>query len=42
MAKLPILNGGSSVAFLAADRKCAEQFQQVFSMEGLEKRKRLV
>jgi tetratricopeptide (TPR) repeat protein len=41
MAKLPILNGGSSVAFVAADRKCAEQFQQVFSMEGLEKRKRL-
>ena len=41
MAKLPVLNGGSSAAFLAADRKCAEQFQQVFSMEGLEKRKRL-
>jgi tetratricopeptide (TPR) repeat protein len=41
MAKLPILNGGSSVAFLAADRKCAEQFQKAFSMEGLEKRKRL-
>ena len=40
-AKLPILNVGSSVAFLASDRKCAQEFQQVFSMEGMEKGKRI-
>jgi hypothetical protein len=51
MAKLPILNGdlvvqdgkgaGSSLAFLASDQKCAEQFQQALSMEGLGKRQRI-
>jgi hypothetical protein len=52
IAKLPILNVGSnvahfdgaqsaSVAFLASDRKCAQEFQQVFSMEGMEKGKRI-
>jgi len=39
--KLPILNTGSAVAFLASDRKCAQQFQQAFSMDGIEKRKRI-
>ncbi len=27
--------------FIGADRKCSEQFVQVLSMEGLERRKRL-
>ena len=40
-AKLPLLNTETSVAFLASDRKCAQQFQEVFSMEGIEKGKRI-
>lgn len=41
LSKLPLLNSGSPVAFLGADRKCAQQFQDALGMEGLEKRKRL-
>jgi hypothetical protein len=38
MAKLPLLN---AVTFIGADQKCAEQFHQALSMDGLEKRKRM-
>lgn len=41
VAKLPILNTVSAVALLASDRKCAEEFQQALSMEGIEKGKRI-
>jgi hypothetical protein len=41
LASLPTLQAGAQVAFLGADRKCAEQFQQALGMDGLEKRKRI-
>jgi len=41
VAKLPILKTGSSVGILASDQKCAQEFQQVPLMEGVEKRKRI-
>lgn len=41
LAKLPLMNAGSPLAFLGSDRKCAEQFQQALGMDGLEKRKRI-
>ena len=41
LAKLPILNSGTTVAFLGADLKCAQQFEEALRMDGLEKRKRI-
>jgi hypothetical protein len=41
VAKLPQLVSGRVHAFLGSDRKCAEQFQQALTMDGLEKRKRI-
>ncbi len=41
LAKLPSVNSVSTSVFLGSDRKCAEEFQQALSMEGLEKRKRI-
>jgi hypothetical protein len=41
LAKLPLVSSGTPIAFIASDRKCAEQFQEAATMEGLEKRKRL-
>lgn len=41
LAKLPWVNSGGLSAFIASDRKCAEQFQQALAMDGLEKRKHL-
>jgi hypothetical protein len=41
LAKIPLISSGSSVLFVASDRKCAMQFQQALAMDGLEKRKRL-
>jgi hypothetical protein len=38
---LPLIRSGSSQVFVAADRKCGEQFQEALSMDGLEKRKRI-
>jgi hypothetical protein len=40
-AQLVKLNSGSPGVFLAADRKCAEEFQQALSMDGLDRRKRM-
>ena len=36
IAKLPRLVSGRAYAFLGSDRKCAEQFQQALTMDGLE------
>jgi hypothetical protein len=33
IAKLPLLNSRSGVAFVGSDRKCAEQFQQAVTLE---------
>lgn len=41
LAKFPVLHSGLRSAFLGADKKCAEQFQQALAMDGLEKRKRI-
>ena len=41
VAKLPRLVSGRAHAFLGSDRKCAEQFQQALTMDGLERRKRI-
>jgi hypothetical protein len=41
LAKLPLVRSGTPIAFIASDRRCAEQFQEAVTMEGLEKRKRL-
>jgi hypothetical protein len=41
LAKFPILQNGSPVAFIGSDRKCSAQFVEAAAMEGLEKRKRI-
>jgi hypothetical protein len=41
LAKFPTVNNGYTALFFGADRKCAVQFVEALSMEGLEKRKRL-
>jgi hypothetical protein len=42
LAKLPVLRAGDATSlFIGSDRRCAEQFQEALSREGLEKRKRI-
>jgi len=41
LAKLPLLSSGGTTAFVGADRKCAQQFQEALALDGLEKRKRI-
>jgi hypothetical protein len=41
LRQLPLLASGSVTAFIAADRKCAQQFQDALKLEGLEKRKHI-
>lgn len=41
LAKLPVLNNGTDVIFVGADKKCSQQFTEALSMDGLEKRKRI-
>jgi hypothetical protein len=41
LAKLPTINAGSTPLFVAADRKCAEEFQRGIAAGGLEGRKRI-
>jgi hypothetical protein len=41
LKRLPLLASGSATAFIAADRKCAQQFQGAAKLEGLEKRKQI-
>jgi hypothetical protein len=41
LAKFPVLDSGAPSLFIGSDRKCAEQFVQTLSMEGLAKHKQL-
>lgn len=41
LAKFSLLNSGAA-NFIGADRKCSEEFVQALSMDGLEKRQRLL
>jgi hypothetical protein len=41
LAQSPTLSSGFEEVFVGSDRKCAQQFMEALSIEGLEKRKRI-